>query len=329
MPEMQPDIREAIRVLEIEAKALLDLRARLNGNLTESLDLLMSCQGKAVVTGMGKSGIIARKLAATLSSTGTPAIYVHPGESSHGDLGVIETRDVVIAMSYSGETSELTPILRYVARKGIPLIALTGRSKSTLGQAARVVLDISVSEEACPIGLAPTASTTATLAMCDVLAVCLMKRKGFQANDFAEFHPSGSLGARLLTRVKDLMHSGDGFAKVRSDEEMRSVVSKMTAKDVRGIAVVVDEAGRLIGAITDGDLRRRLDKSQDPLSGRALEIMSPQPKTIDLNEMAEKAAFVMEQFSVQSLIVVDRASGSPEAPIGVLHLQDILKAKIR
>lgn len=329
MPEINTDITEALRVLDIEARAILDLKAKLNGALSRALDELTGCQGKVIITGMGKSGIIARKMAATFSSTGTPAIFVHPGESSHGDLGVITRQDVVIAISYSGETSELSHVISYLARKDIRLIAMTGKPKSQLGQAAGVVLDISVQEEACPIGLAPTASTTAALAMGDVLAVCLMRRKGFQQENFAEFHPSGSLGARLLTRVKDVMHTGQAFAIVRDDEDMRSVISKMTGKDVRGVAAVVGQDGQLIGSITDGDLRRRLDKSQNPLQDKALDLMSRSPKTIDLNEMAEKAVFVMEQFSVQSLFVVDKTHSNGLTAIGIIHLQDLLKSKVR
>jgi arabinose-5-phosphate isomerase len=316
-------------VLEIEARAILELKDKLNGALSKALDELASCKGKVIITGMGKSGIIARKIAATFSSTGTPAIYVHPGESSHGDLGMISKHDVVIAISYSGETAELAHLISYTARKDIALIGMTGKPSSLLGQSARVVLDISVKEEACPIGLAPTASTTATLAMGDVLAVCLMKRKGFKPEDFAEFHPSGSLGARLLTRVKDVMHSGEAFAVVKVNDDMRSVISKMTAKDVRGVAAVVDESGHLVGSITDGDLRRRLDKSQNPLQDKAQDLMSKNPKTIDKSEMAEKAVFVMEQFSVQSLFVVDKSGSSGTKPIGILHFQDLLKSKVR
>lgn len=329
MFDSKQDLAEAMRVLDIEAKALLDLKTKLNGSLVSALDLLFACQGKVIITGMGKSGIIARKIAATFSSTGTPSIYVHPGESSHGDLGMITKQDVIIAISYSGETAELTHLLNYAARKDIALIGMTGKPKSLLGQASRVVVDISVQEEACPIGLAPTASTTASLAMGDVLAVCLMKRKGFKSEDFAEFHPSGSLGARLLTRVKDVMHTGEAFAIVKTTDDMRSVISKMTAKDVRGIAAVINEAGDLVGSVTDGDLRRRLDKSLDPLQGSAQDLMSKNPKTIDQAEMAEKAVFVMEQFSVQSLFVVDKNSLQNMKPIGIIHFQDLLKSKVR
>lgn len=323
------DLEEAAKVFDIEARAILDLKNRTGENFIKALDFLVGCKGKVVVTGMGKSGIIARKIAATFSSTGTPAIFVHPAESSHGDLGMITKGDVVLAISYSGETAELSHILAYAARKDIPLIGLTGKTKSALAQASQIAIDIGVKEEACPIGLAPTASTTATLAMGDALAVALMKRRGFKTEEFAEFHPSGSLGARLLTRVKDLMHSGEAVAVVRKTDDMKSVIAKMTSKDVRGVAGVVDDAGQLIGIITDGDLRRRLDKSQNPLQDKAGDIMSSNPKMIDLEEMAEKALYKMEQFTVQSLFVVDKGSSTPLKPIGILHFQDLLKAKIR
>ncbi len=325
---MNRDLEEAKRVFDIEAQAILDLKSKVSDNFIAALDILKACTGKVIITGMGKSGIIARKIAATLSSTGTPAIYVHPAESSHGDLGMIAKGDAIVALSYSGETSELGHLISYAARKGIPLIAFTGKTGSALGQAATCVLDVGVKEEACPLGLAPTASTTATLAMGDALAVALLKRRGFKSEDFAEYHPSGSLGARLLTRVKDLMHTGEELALVGRDEDMKSVIGKMTAKHVRGIAGVIDHEGRLMGTITDGDLRRRLDKSVNPLQEKAADIMSLNPKLIDINEMAERALFVMENHSIQSLFVVE-SSRSSDKPVGLLHLQDLLKAKIR
>lgn len=325
---MSRDLDEAKNVFDIEAQAILDLKSKIGDNFVSALDILKNCTGKAVITGMGKSGIIARKVAATLSSTGTPSIYVHPAESSHGDLGMITKGDVILAMSYSGETAELSHLLSYAARKGIPLIAMTGKLNSALAQAANVVLDIGVKEEACPLGLAPTASTTATLAMGDALAVALLKRRGFKAEDFAEYHPSGSLGARLLTRVKDLMHTGEGLALVGLDEDMKSVIGKMTSKDVRGIAGVVDNLGKLVGSVTDGDLRRRLDKSVNPLQEKASAIMSSNPKTIDINEMAERALYTMETHSIQSLFVVDTQKAK-DKPVGLIHLQDLIKAKIR
>lgn len=322
------DLEEASRVFDIEARAILDLKARTGETFVKAIDLLLDCKGKVIITGMGKSGIVGKKIAATFSSTGTPAIFVHPAESSHGDLGMIAKGDVILAISYSGETAELSHVLAYAARKDIPLLGLTGKMKSALAQASQVTLDVSVKEEACPIGLAPTASTTATLALGDALAVALMKRRGFKTEDFAEFHPAGTLGARLLTRVKDVMHKGDAVAIVKATDDMKSVISKMTAKEVRGVAGVVDDSGQLIGIITDGDLRRRLDKSQNPLQDKAGDIMSANPKTVGADEMAERALYVMEQFTIQSLFVVDKQSGS-QKPIGLLHFQDLLKANVR
>lgn len=322
------NFEEAQRVLETEAKAILDLKNRLDYNFEKAVELMFSCTGKVVVTGMGKSGHIGRKLAATLSSTGTPSFYVHPAESSHGDLGMVTKQDVLIAISYSGETRELGSVIAYCSRKNIPMIAMTGGLKSSLAQASQSVLDVSVSREACPLGLAPTASTTATLAMGDALAMTLHVRRGFRAEDFAEFHPGGSLGTRLLLRVKDVMHSGEALPIVPLQCSLREVVSKMTGKEVRGVAGVIDGEGTLVGVVTDGDLRRRLEKSADPLNGVAEDLMSRHPKTVDSNEMAERALFLMEQFAIQVLFVVD-VSVNPHRPVGILHLQDLLKAKIR
>lgn len=326
---MTPDIEEAIRVFDIESRAILELKNRLGDGFIKALDLIQKAEGKVVVTGMGKSGHVGRKIASTMASTGTPAVFLHPAESSHGDLGVITTKDVIIAISNGGETPELKDILNFAARKGIPVVAFTGQPRSTLAQMAEVVLDISVSEEACPLGLAPTASSTATLALGDAIAMCLLKRRGFKEEDFAEFHPGGKLGRRLLTRVEDVMHSGEGFPIVKSETGMREVVALMTRKDVRGVAGVVDENENLIGVITDGDLRRALERSHNPLDGVAGEIMSRNPKTVDAKELAEKALFVMEQFAIQTLFVVRRDSDHPKRPVGLLHLQDLLKAKLR
>lgn len=326
---MNQDIEEAIRVFDIESRAILELKNRLGDGFIKALDLIQNIEGKVVVTGMGKSGHVGRKIASTMASTGTPAVFLHPAESSHGDLGVIGRKDVIIAISNGGETPELKDILNFAARKGIPVIALTGQPRSTLGQMAEVVLDISVSEEACPLGLAPTASSTATLALGDALAMCLLKRRGFKEEDFAEFHPGGKLGRRLLTRVEDVMHSGEGFPLVKPQTGMREVVALMTRKDVRGVAGVIDENENLIGVITDGDLRRALERSHNPLDGVASDIMSRNPKTIDAKELAEKALFVMEQFAIQTLFVIRRDSDHPKRPVGLLHLQDLLKAQLR
>jgi arabinose-5-phosphate isomerase len=322
------EIEEARRVLRIEAQSILDIVERLDQNFKTAVDTILSCKGKVIVTGIGKSGLIGRKIASTLSSTGTPSVFLHPAESSHGDLGVVSSGDMLIAISNSGESEELVSILNFVARRNIPVIALTSRAQSTLGRAG-IFLDISVKEEACSLGLAPTSSSTATLALGDALAMAVLKMRGFGRDDFAEFHPAGSLGRRLFLRVKDLMHVGSSLPIVKKNDDMAKVLSLMTAADVRGVAGVVDEKDQLCGCITDGDIRRRLEKNKNPLSETAQDLMSRTPKTIDLMEMAEKALFVMEQFQIQNLFVVDKSSAVPTKPVGLIHLQDLLKAQLR
>lgn len=317
------------KVLEIEAQAILALKERLSADFVVAVNLIRQCQGKLVLTGIGKSGQIARKLASTFSSTGTPAIYLHPAEGAHGDLGILGDNDVVLALSYGGESVELAQVLAFCARRGIPVIAMTGKKTSSLGKTAKVILDVHVSEEACPLGLAPTASTTASLAMGDALAMAVLELRGFSALDFAEYHPGGSLGARLLTRVKDIMHSGAAMPLVQKETPMTEVFSIMTHRQVRGVAGVLDSDGNLAGVITDGDIRRRLEKNGDPLSGTAADLMNPNPRTIDQEELAEKAFFLMEQFKIQLLFVLDSSSGWPHKPVGVLNYQDLLSAKIR
>ncbi|AHZ86865.1 KpsF/GutQ family sugar-phosphate isomerase [Bdellovibrio bacteriovorus] len=326
---MSKVIQQGLKVLEVEAQAILALKERLGDSFEQVVKMITACDGKIVLTGMGKSGQIARKLASTFSSTGTPAVFLHPAESSHGDLGLVENNDVVIALSYGGESPEFAGILRFVSRKGIPLIAITGKPESSLAKAAQVTLNVHVSEEACPLGLAPTASSTATLAMGDAVAMAVMAEKGFSSEDFAEFHPGGSLGYRLLTRVRDVMHGGDALPTVTLDTPIRQVFSIMTHKDVRGAAGIVDEKGDLVGVITDGDIRRRLEKSNDPLTGLAKDLMTTNPRTIDANELAEKALFVMEQFQIQMVFVLDKESSNPRKPVGILHIQDLLRAKVR
>ncbi len=323
------DIEEARRVFDIEARAIQNLKSRLDERFVKALDLLHECGGKIIVTGMGKSGQVGRKISSTLSSTGSPSVFLHPAESSHGDLGVVARGDVIIAISYGGESPELRDLVQYAARKGIPLISMCGKVSSGLAKASDVCLDISVDEEACPLGLAPTASSTASLALGDALAMALLRRRGFRERDFAEFHPGGSLGRRLLTRVGDVMHAGGALPVVKIETPMREVIAQMTQKEVRGVAGVVDGSENLVGIVTDGDIRRRLEKSGDPLSEKAGDVMSLNPKTIDAQELAEKALFVMEQFRIQTLFVVDRGGECPRKPVGLLHLQDLIKAKIR
>lgn len=332
--EVSKDVREATRVLEVEIRSLEALKLRLvtepfASSFTRAVELIANCRGKLVIAGMGKSGLIGRKIASTFASTGTPSFFLHPAESSHGDMGVISADDVVMGISYGGETPELDSLLRYVARKNITLIAMTGKSSSTLGKAGVVTLDVSIQEEACPMGLAPTSSTTATLALGDALAVATMQRKGFKRDQYAELHPGGTLGRKLLTRVSDVMHTGEALPLVSVDTPMREVLSAMTQKEVRGIAGVLDEKKQLVGVVTDGDLRRRLDKSLNPLDDKAADLMSRAPKTVDAGELAERALFMMEQFKIQTLFVVNRESAEPSRPVGLLHLQDLLQAKLR
>lgn len=326
---MSDIINQAIKTLEVEAQAILNLRSKIDSRFEEAVQIILRAEGKIILTGVGKSGQIARKLASTFTSTGTPAVYLHPAEGSHGDLGIVDSKDVVVALSYGGESPEFTAVIKYVARKGVPLIALTGKPQSVLGKSAQVVLDVFVSEEACPLGLAPTASSTATLAMGDALAMSVMVAKKFTAQDFAEFHPGGSLGYRLLTKVVDVMHTGEALPTVGLTAPLKEVFSIMTHKDVRGAAGVVDAKGDLVGVITDGQIRRRLDKTSDPLSGTAQDLMTTHPRTIDIDELAEKALFVMEQFQINMLFVLDKSSAQPQKPVGIIHVQDLLKAKVR
>ncbi|MGZ3744989.1 MAG: KpsF/GutQ family sugar-phosphate isomerase [Pseudobdellovibrionaceae bacterium] len=318
-----------MQVLDIEANAILALKNRLSEGFVQAVEIIKASQGKLVLTGIGKSGQIARKLASTFSSTGTPSVYLHPAESAHGDLGIIEAKDVILALSYGGETPELAPILAFALRKDIQVIAITGNINSTLAKAAKAVLNVSVPAEACPLNLAPTASSTASLAMGDAMAMAVLNEKGFSPEEFAEFHPGGSLGYRLLTRVKDVMHTGEALPLVGADTSMRELFSIMTHKNVRGTAGIVDGNGDLIGVVTDGDIRRRLDKSPDPLIGTAKDLMTTNPRGVDANELAEKALFLMEQFRIQILFVFDKLSEHPKKPVGMLNFQDLLRTKIR
>lgn len=321
-------LNQAIEVLEIEAEAISSLKSRINETFFKAVELISSCKGKLVVTGIGKSGHIGRKLASTFASTGTPAVFLHPAESAHGDLGILSAGDVVLAISYGGESRELTTVLHYIARKGIPLIAMTSKMESSLGKAAQVVLDISVKKEACPHNLAPTASSTATLALGDALAMSVLVQKGFAPSDFAEVHPGGSLGAKLV-RVADIMHKGEALPLVKPTTTIKEIVGIMTHKDVRGTAGVLNEQGELIGVITDGDIRRRLEKADNPLSGTASDLMNSNPKTIDQNELAEKALFLVEQMRIQTLFVLDSQSKSPKKPVGIVNFHDLFTAKVR
>ncbi len=318
----------ARKVLEVEAQAILSLRDRIDQHFIKAVNLCLECKGKVVWTGIGKSGHVARKLASTMSSTGTPSMFLHPAESSHGDLGMLDKGDLVIAVSYGANSPELLAVLAATSRKGIPLIAITGNMDSELAQKSNVVLNVKVSREACPLGLAPTASSTATLALGDALAMSVLEAKGFSAENFAENHPGGGLGFRL-SKVVDLMHGGQTLPLLQLNASMKEVFSVMSRGDTRGAACVAEVNGDLAGIITDGDIRRLLDKEKDPFSGSAGDIMTRNPRTIDAGELAEKALFLMEQFRINVLFVMDKNSSQPKKPVGVIHVQDMLRAKVR
>jgi len=312
-----PDLTLARKVLQTEAAAVLALVDRLDDRFAEAVSLIVRCKGRVIVTGMGKSGIICRKLAATLASTGTPAFFLHPAEAVHGDLGVIQSDDVVIAMSYSGETEELTRVLETLKRIGAVLIAMTGATKSTLAQAANVALDCSVSEEACPMNLVPTASTTAALAMGDALAMTVLVEKGFKPEDFANLHPGGKLGKRLM-RVEQLMHGGDSLPVVQLHTAMKDVIYEMSRKGL-GMTSVVEKDGRLAGIITDGDLRRKMGVTPNISELTARDVMTPNPVAIPHSTMAVEALAMMEQRKITSIVVID----ADRRVEGVVHLHDL------
>ncbi|HEY4719650.1 MAG TPA: KpsF/GutQ family sugar-phosphate isomerase [Candidatus Methylomirabilis sp.] len=316
-------LERARRVLEIEAQAVTALIRRLDERFIRAIEILEECQGRVVLTGMGKSGFIAKKIAATLASTGTPALYLHPAEGVHGDLGMIVRGDVVIAVSNSGVTPELIEILPALKRLDVKVIALVGSLDSIVAKQSDVALDVSVEEEACPLDLTPTASTTAALAMGDALAVALFEKRGFRAEDFAVLHPGGRLGRRLLLRVRDLMHMGDEMPIVSEETPMRDAVLEISSKRL-GMTAVIDGGGRVAGIITDGDLRRGLEKYRDLLDRPAKACMTRYPKIIDRDELAARAVQVMEKHKITSLLIVDGA-GRPD---GVVHLHDILRAGI-
>jgi arabinose-5-phosphate isomerase len=312
----------ARKVLQTEAAAILGLLDRLNGDFERAIQLLFECRGRVIVTGMGKSGIICRKIAATLSSTGTSAWFLHPAEAIHGDLGAIREEDVVIALSHSGETEELVRLLESIKRLGARLIALTGDPDSTLAKAADVTLNCGIAEEACPMNLVPTASTTAALALGDALAMTLLVRKGFREEDFASLHPGGKLGRRLM-RVENVMHAGDAAPVVTLSTPMHDVFHEMSSKRL-GMTCVVNDSGRLAGIFTDGDLRRLMLKSSDVLALTAGEVMRPNPRTIRREMLAVEALKIMETHKITSVVVTDD-DGSVE---GVVHLHDLWRTQM-
>jgi arabinose-5-phosphate isomerase len=311
-------LETARRVLRIEAAAIDDLMKRLDASFERAVDLLFACKGRVAVTGMGKSGLIGRKIAATFSSTGTPSFFLHPAEALHGDLGMLASGDVVVALSYGGETEELVALLPTLQRLNISIIALTGQPRSSLASASAVVLDVSVKEEACSLNLAPTASTTAALALGDALAVSLLDRRGFQTSDFAALHPSGRLGKKLM-RVEALMHSGDAMPRVAPSAKMPDIFYEMSQKGL-GMTTVVDQSGHLAGIVTDGDLRRLMQaRGGETISLTAEQAMTRTPTTVGPRELASAALSKMEQRKITSVVVVDEN----QIVRGVLHLHDL------
>ena len=323
-PERVPDIRRlAERVFRLEAEAILGLIPKLDERFEHAVELLRRCAGRVIVTGMGKSGLIGRKIASTLASTGTPAYFLHPAEGVHGDLGMVSRGDVVLALSNSGETDEVLAILPPLKRLGVPIVLLTGNPTSALARQCEVVLDVSVAEEACPMNLAPTSSTTAALAAGDALALALLELRGLRPEDYAALHPRGTLGWRALFRVGDLMLTGDAMPVVSENTPLREVIAEMTRKR-KGMTTVVDAAGRLAGVITDGDLRRLYLKGGSIDELTAGQVATREPKSIRADELAAKALEVMETWQITSLVILDGSN----RPAGVIHMHDILRTKI-
>jgi arabinose-5-phosphate isomerase len=325
-PEPARVLAMARETLQIEIDAVVALADRIDGRFVQAVERLMACRGRVVVTGMGKSGHIGRKIAATLASTGTPAMFVHPAEASHGDLGMITPQDVVLGISNSGESEELSAILPLIKRMGVPLIAFTGKADSTLARHADVVLDTAVAKEACPHNLAPTASTTAQLALGDALAVALLDARGFKADDFARSHPGGSLGRKLLTHVGDVMRSGDGVPRVTEAAPLMDLMREMSAKGL-GMSAVVDDHGRVRGIFTDGDLRRLIERSGSSTDLRSLaarDVMHANPRTVVADALAVEAADLMEASRITSVLVVDREG----TLVGALNSNDLMRAKV-
>ncbi|HET6516469.1 MAG TPA: KpsF/GutQ family sugar-phosphate isomerase [Thermodesulfovibrionales bacterium] len=314
----------AAKVLSAEADAVLALRERLDSNFEKAVEIIYRSLGRVVVTGMGKSGLVGKKIAATLASTGTPAFSLHPAEASHGDLGMVTADDVVMAISNSGETEELVGLIPFLKRFNVSLISMTGNPDSTLSKTADVNLDVSVKEEACPLGVVPTASTTAAMAMGDAIAVALLTKRGFQEEDFALFHPGGSLGKKLFIQVRDLMHSGKALPVVSPATSMIEAVVEISSKRL-GITLVTDSESKILGVVTDGDLRRGIEQwGKSLFDMRAEEVMTKKPKTIGGSELAAKALSIMERHAITSLVVPDDDGRA----LGVIHLHDILKKGI-
>src|SRR5450830_1430413 len=319
----QQVLSRALQTFDIEAAAVQGLKARTGAAFVEVVRRILATQGRVVVTGMGKSGHVGRKIAATLASTGTPAMFVHPAEASHGDLGMITALDVVLAISNSGESEELTAILPMLSRLGAPLIAITGGGQSALAKHARVTLDSSVAREACPLNLAPTASTTAQLALGDALAVALLDARGFKEEDFARSHPGGALGRKLLTHVRDVMRTGEAVPQVRPETPFTELMREMSAKGL-GASAVVDGSQHVLRIFTDGDLRRLVEKGVDLRSSKAGDVMHAHPRTVRADSLAVEAVALMEQHSITSVLVVDDAG----VLCGALNTHDLMRAKV-
>ncbi|MFN3545262.1 MAG: KpsF/GutQ family sugar-phosphate isomerase [Thiobacillus sp.] len=322
-PANEELLAHARRVLDIEAAALRTAAARLDQGFCDAVRLILACTGRVVVSGMGKSGHVGSKIAATLASTGTPAFFMHPGEASHGDLGMITHDDVVLALSNSGESNELVSIVPLIKRRGAKLVAMTGNPASTLARQADAHINAGVEKEACPLNLAPTASTTAALALGDALAVALLDARGFSADDFARTHPGGSLGRRLLVHVRDVMHSGDALPQVGLDATLKAALFEMTRKGL-GMTAVVDDAGRVAGLFTDGDLRRALERPLDLQQAKIADLMTKNPKTIRADELAVAAVEKMDSLKINGLLVVD----GDNVLVGALNMHDLLKAGV-
>jgi arabinose-5-phosphate isomerase len=323
MTKMSPLLERALETLQIEIAGLEGLIKRLDSEFEEAVNLLFACGGKVILAGIGKSGLIAQKIAATLTSTGTPALFLHAGESTHGDLGIITKQDVVIAFSYSGETDEVLQMIGHIQAIGVPLIAMTGKPDSTLAQAATVHLSIAVEKEACPLGLTPTASSTATLALGDALAMCLLEQRQFSEDDFALFHPGGSLGRKLTIKIEDVMVSGEPLPVVPENMPMREALNVLSSKNL-GIVVAVNRDEKISGVFTTGDLMRLLEDEQSFLDKPLLEFAHPDPKTIAPEELAAKALHEMETHSITCLVVADQEN----RPIGIVQIYYILRAGV-
>ncbi|MEQ1661255.1 MAG: KpsF/GutQ family sugar-phosphate isomerase [Thiobacillus sp.] len=322
-PSPEHLLQLARNVLDIEADALRTLSTRLDQHFAQAVALMLACTGRVVVSGMGKSGHIGGKIAATLASTGTPAFFVHPGEASHGDLGMIAPDDVVLALSNSGESSEIVSIVPLIKRRGAKLVSMTGNPASTLAREADVHLNAAVDKEACPLNLAPTASTTAALALGDALAVALLDARGFSADDFARTHPGGSLGRRLLVHVRDVMHSGDALPRIDHEASLKTALLEMTQKGL-GMTAVVDAAGKVAGVFTDGDLRRALEHALDLHQARVTDLMTANPKTIREDALAVAAVEKMQSLKINGLLVVD----ANHTLVGALNMHDLLRAGV-